>query len=157
MDVEGLKALLREARREGKKVVFTNGCFDILHAGHVKYLKEARALGDILVVGVNSDRSVRAIKGEKRPVIPQEERVEVLSALSCVDYVVVFDDPTPLRLIEELEPDILVKGADWREEEIVGKGVVESRGGRVVRIPLKEGVSTTGIIRRICELYGGKA
>ena len=136
-------------------MVFTNGCFDIIHAGHVQYLREAKALGDLLIVGVNSDRSVRAIKGDRRPIIPEEERLEVLSALECVDYLILFDDPTPLRLIQEIGPDVLVKGEDWKMEEIVGREVVEERGGRVVRIPFRRKVSTTGIIERICRLYGG--
>ncbi len=106
-------------------------------------------------MGVNSDRSVRAIKGDRRPIIPEEERLEVLSALECVDYLILFDDPTPLRLIQEIGPDVLVKGEDWKMEEIVGREVVEERGGRVVRIPFRRKVSTTGIIERICRLYGG--
>ena len=156
VSLQELKPIIDDLRRRGGKVVFTNGCFDILHAGHVQYLKEAKSLGDILIVGINSDSSVKAIKGEKRPIIPQDERVEVLSALECVDYVVLFDDPTPLRLIEEIGPDVLVKGEDWERDKIVGKEVVERRGGEVKRVPLKEGVSTTGIIERICRLYGGK-
>lgn len=154
VDLKELKPIIEEVRRKGGKVVFTNGCFDILHAGHIQYLKETKTLGDILVVGVNSDSSIRSIKGGKRPIIPQNERVEVLSALECVDYVILFDEPTPLRLIEEIGPDVLAKGGDWKNEEIVGREIVEGRGGKVVRLPLREGVSTTRIIERICRLYG---
>lgn len=150
-----LKKLLREIeplRKKGKKVVFTNGCFDILHAGHVRYLKRAKSLGDILVVGLNSDASVKKIKGAARPIVPQEERAEVLAALGSVDYVVIFDEPTPLRLIKEIKPDILVKGADWPAKEIVGADVVKAEGGRVSRIKLLKGRSTTNIINRILRL-----
>ena len=155
VDLDALRRVVKKAREGGRKVVFTNGCFDIIHAGHVQYLREAKALGDLLIVGVNSDRSVRAIKGDRRPIIPEEERLEVLSALECVDYLILFDDPTPLRLIQEIGPDVLVKGEDWKMEEIVGREVVEERGGRVVRVPFRRKVSTTGIIERICRLYGG--
>ncbi len=152
----GLEALLgRLARRRarGETVVFTNGCFDILHPGHVRYLEAARELGDLLVVGLNSDASVRRIKGPPRPVCTQEERAVVLAGLRSVDYVVIFDEDTPLALIDAVRPDILVKGGDWRVEEIVGREVVERSGGRVVTIPVVEGKSTTGILERIA---GGK-
>ncbi len=139
-------------RAQGKRIVFTNGCFDILHAGHVYYLKEARSLGDILIVGLNSDSSIRKIKGDDRPIIPQMDRAELLAALGCVDYVVIFDEPTPLRLIESIKPDVLVKGDDWKEEDIVGRDIVVGSGGKVVRIPLRKGISTTAIIRRIVEI-----
>jgi len=130
--------------------VFTNGVFDILHPGHVRYLKDARALGDLMIVGINSDRSVRALgKAPDRPVNPEHERAEVLEALACVDAVVVFDEATPHEIISALQPDILVKGADWGEHNIVGRDIVEARGGRVVRIPLAEGYSTTSLIARI--------
>ena len=132
----------------GGKVVFTNGVFDLLHPGHVRYLQEARALGDALIVAINSDRSVRAIKGPERPVNPEDERAEVLLALACVDAVVVFDEDTPLAVISRIQPDILVKGADWGADDIVGRDVVEARGGQVVRINLVEGISTTELIRR---------
>lgn len=140
-------------RTEGKTVVFTNGCFDILHAGHVRYLTKASELGDILVLGLNSDRSVRRIKGDRRPIIGQAHRACLLSALFCVDHVVLFDDPDPGRLIQAICPDILVKGADWSENEIVGGDFVKNRGGRVERISLEPGISTTAIIQRIGRLY----
>ena len=131
-------------------VVFTNGVFDILHPGHVRYLREARALGDKLIVGINSDRSARALgKAPDRPINPQNERAEVLRALACVDEVVIFDEDTPHEIIKKLQPDILVKGADWGENAIVGRDIVEARGGKVVRIKLAEGYSTTNIIERI--------
>jgi rfaE bifunctional protein nucleotidyltransferase chain/domain len=149
-------ALLPEARAQlsawraaGERVVFTNGVFDILHRGHVEYLEEARALGDRLVVGVNSDTSVRRIKGPARPIVPEEERAELLAALACVDLTVIFDEDTPERLIREVEPDVLAKGGDWALAEIVGREFVEARGGRVVRIPLREGLSTSKLIERI--------
>lgn len=132
----------------GGRVVFTNGVFDLLHPGHVRYLTEARRLGDHLIVGINSDRSVRAIREPGRPLNPETERAEILLALRSVDAVVVFDDETPQRLIEQLQPDVLVKGADWGPSEIVGREIVEARGGRVVRIELAEGYSTTSLIRR---------
>jgi D-glycero-beta-D-manno-heptose 1-phosphate adenylyltransferase len=131
-------------------VVFTNGVFDILHPGHVRYLQEARALGDRLIVGINSDRSARALgKAPDRPINTASERAEVLRALACVDEVVIFDEDTPHEIIKRLQPDILVKGADWGENAIVGRDIVEARGGRVVRIQLAEGYSTTKIIERI--------
>ena len=131
-------------------VVFTNGVFDILHPGHVRYLQAARALGDKLIVGINSDRSARALgKAADRPINPENERAEVLRALSCVDEVVIFDEETPHAIISAIQPDILVKGADWGENAIVGRDVVEAKGGKVVRIPLAEGYSTTSILNRI--------
>ena len=133
----------------GEKVVFTNGCFDILHPGHTRYLFSARELGDYLIVAVNSDLSVKAIKGEKRPVMPQEERAEVLAALSCVDGVVIFDDDNPLQVIKYLMPNILVKGGDWEKDEIIGADVVKKSGGKVKRIEYVYGFSTTEIIRKI--------
>jgi rfaE bifunctional protein nucleotidyltransferase chain/domain len=136
-------------RRAGKTVVFTNGVFDLLHPGHIRYLRQARAFGDALIVGVNSDASVRMNKGPSRPVIPALERVEILEALEFVDGVVVFDEATPHRLIDELQPDVLVKGADWAADEIVGRDVVEQRGGRVERIPIEPGYSTTAILNKI--------
>jgi D-beta-D-heptose 7-phosphate kinase/D-beta-D-heptose 1-phosphate adenosyltransferase len=134
---------------EGGRVVFTNGVFDLLHPGHVRYLQEARRLGDLLVVGVNSDRSVQAIKTPGRPLNPEAERVEVLLALGCVDVAVVFDEDTPHALIKSILPDVLVKGADWSPSAIVGREVVEARGGRVVRVELAEGYSTTSLIQRV--------
>jgi len=142
-----------KARR--KKVVFTNGCFDILHVGHVHYLRKAKKLGDILLVGLNTDRSVRQIKGKKRPIVPQEDRAEVLAALEFVDYVVLFDEPDPFSLIEKVKPTILVKGADWPRAKLSAGGGGKA-GGRVVRIPLVPGASSTGVIERIIQVYCGK-
>ena len=136
-------------RRAGRRVVFTNGVFDLLHPGHVRYLQAARAEGDVLIVAVNSDRSVRANKGEGRPVVPEEERAEVLSALACVDAVTIFDDETPAEIIRLVQPDILVKGADWAADAIVGRDTVEARGGRVVRIPIEQGWSTSAILEKV--------
>ena len=140
-------------RRRRKKIVFTNGCFDIIHAGHVRYLKKARSLGDALVVGLNSDSSIRTIKGHLRPIVPEKERAEVLSALTCVDYIVLFNEATPIRLITAIKPDVLAKGADWASKEIVGADVVKSAGGRVARIPLVKGKSTTNIIKKILTIH----
>ena len=142
-------------RKLGKKLVFTNGCFDILHVGHVRYLNQARSLGDALVVGVNSDRSVRKIKGEQRPIMSELERAEVLASLACVDFVFIFDDTTPKAVIDAIVPDVLVKGADWGLSEIVGRDTVEDAGGSVLNIPLVEGSSTTEIIRRVLDRFGG--
>jgi D-glycero-beta-D-manno-heptose 1-phosphate adenylyltransferase len=136
-------------RADGKTIVFTNGVFDLLHPGHVRYLGHARTLGDALIVGVNSDASVRANRGPGRPITPQQERAEILSALACVDAVVVFEETTPHSVIHALQPDVLVKGADWGEGEIVGRDIVEARGGKVVRTPVEAGYSTTAIIRKI--------
>ena len=136
-------------RAAGEKIVFTNGVFDLLHRGHVEYLEESRALGDRLVVGVNSDASVRRIKGPERPLVPAEERAELLAALACVDLALVFDEDTPERLIREVEPDVLVKGGDWTPDRIVGRDFVEARGGRVLNVPLRAGLSTTALIERI--------
>jgi rfaE bifunctional protein nucleotidyltransferase chain/domain len=143
------RTLVERAHAARKTVVFTNGVFDLLHPGHVRYLKHARSLGDVLIVAVNSDRSVRANKGAGRPINTETERAEVLEALSCVDGVVVFDEETPHSVILELQPDVLVKGADWAENAIVGRDIVEARGGKVVRVPVETGYSTTAIIRRI--------
>lgn len=140
---------VNEQRAESRTIVFTNGVFDLLHPGHVRYLRQARELGDALLVGVNSDRSVRAIKGPDRPLTPETERVEILEALECVDGVVVFDEDTPHELVAALQPDVLVKGADWAEDAIVGRDIVEGRGGRVVRVPIEPGHSTTRIIEKI--------
>jgi rfaE bifunctional protein nucleotidyltransferase chain/domain len=136
-------------RDAGLSVVLTNGCFDLLHAGHVRLLEQARLLGDRLIVAVNSDRSVRELKGPERPIVPEAERAETLLAIGCVDDVVIFDEPTPLETIRALEPDVLVKGSDWGEGAIVGRQEVETRGGRVVRVPLVAGQSTTALIERI--------
>jgi D-beta-D-heptose 7-phosphate kinase/D-beta-D-heptose 1-phosphate adenosyltransferase len=145
-DAVALAARWREA---GRRVVFTNGAFDLLHPGHVRYLRAARAEGDALIVGLNSDRSVRANKGSDRPFTPENERAEILAALACVDAVVIFDEDTPAEIIRAIQPDILVKGADWPADQIVGRDTVEARGGRVVRVPIEAGHSTTGIIERI--------
>jgi D-beta-D-heptose 7-phosphate kinase/D-beta-D-heptose 1-phosphate adenosyltransferase len=143
------RALVARLRAAGGTVVFTNGVFDLLHPGHVRYLQRARALGDALIVGLNSDRSVRAIKGPSRPINPERERAEVVAALACVDAVVIFDADTPHDLIAALQPDVLVKGADWAADAIVGRDIVEARGGRVVRIPVEHGYATTSIIEKI--------
>lgn len=153
---DDLCEVLKGLKAEGKRIVFTNGCFDLLHIGHLRYLEKARTLGDILVVGVNSDTSVQRMKGPGRPVLPIEERMELLSGLECVDYVVSFDEATPLELISLLEPHILVKGGDWSKETIVGKEIVESLGGEVVALPFVEGNSTSHLIETILERYGNK-
>jgi rfaE bifunctional protein nucleotidyltransferase chain/domain len=144
---------LDKARRAGQKIVYTNGCFDILHVGHVRYLAAARSEGDLLVVGLNSDASVRSIKGDRRPLVNQDQRAEVLASLVYVDYVVIFDEPDPLRMIQTLKPDILVKGADWEEENIVGAEFVKSIGGKIIRAKLVPEVSTTRIIDRIVRRF----
>ena len=136
-------------RQAGRRVVFTNGVFDLLHPGHVRYLQAARAEGDALIVGVNSDRSVRAIKGPSRPITPELERAEIIAALACVDASVIFDQDTPAEIIRSVQPDVLVKGADWAADAIVGRDTVEARGGRVVRIPVEQGWSTSAIIEKI--------
>jgi D-glycero-beta-D-manno-heptose 1-phosphate adenylyltransferase len=160
MSVQKIKTIaeimqLRPRIRElGMRLVFTNGCFDILHVGHIRYLNAARDLGDALVVGINSDRSVRKIKGDSRPIVPEAERAEVLAALACVDFVCIFDDPTPKQVIDAIIPDVLVKGADWGISEIVGRDTVEKAGGVVLNVPLVEGSSTTEIIRKVLERFG---
>jgi len=141
-------------RSEGRTVVFTNGVFDLLHPGHVRYLQQARALGDALIVGVNSDASVRRNKGPDRPINPEAERAELLAGLSCVDAVVVFDEDTPARIIKAVQPDILVKGADWPADQIVGRDTVEARGGRVERITVEQGHSTTAIVEKVRRSQG---
>ena len=148
LTVEQAAAFASRVRDGGGTVVFTNGVFDLLHPGHVRYLREARALGDALIVAVNSDRSVRAIKEPGRPINPERERAEVLLALESVDAAVIFDEDTPHEIISAIEPDTLVKGADWGPGDIVGRGVVEARGGRVVRVELAEGYSTSSLIAR---------
>jgi rfaE bifunctional protein nucleotidyltransferase chain/domain len=142
-------AFARDLRAAGRRLVMTNGVFDLLHPGHIRYLQAARAEGDALLVATNSDRSVRAIKGPTRPITPEHERAEILAALACVDAVVIFDDPTPDAIIKTVLPDVLVKGADWSLDAIVGRDTVEARGGRVVRIPVEQGWSTTSIVQRI--------
>lgn len=141
--------LIAREKRNGRRVVFTNGCFDLLHPGHVRCLAEARALGDLLVVAINSDSSVRGNKGPERPLVPQNDRAEVLAALSSVDYVTIFDEPTPRDLIARVLPSVLVKGADWAPNEVVGREQVEAAGGRVISIPLAPGYSTTRLLQKI--------
>lgn len=147
---EYLLSTLDGERAQGKRIVFTNGCFDLMHVGHTRYLQAARALGDVLVVGVNSDASVRTLdKAPDRPIVPEAQRAEVLAALGCVDYVVIFDESDPLQLITAVQPDVLVKGGDWELDRIVGREIVEARGGVVKTIPLVPGLSTTGLLQRI--------
>jgi len=152
-DQQKLSEEIEKLKKQGATIVFTNGCFDIIHAGHVRYLNEARSKGDYLIVGLNSDQSVMQIKGPKRPIVPQEQRAEVLAALSCVSFVTVFDEPDPFKLINRLKPHVLVKGADWEEKNIIGADIVKSEGGRVERIHVVEGISTSQIIQRIIKLY----
>ncbi|MBY0278802.1 D-glycero-beta-D-manno-heptose 1-phosphate adenylyltransferase [Candidatus Binatia bacterium] len=149
-----VRRAVRAAQRKGQRVVFTNGCFDLLHPGHVRYLAAARRAGDVLVVGVNSDRSVRGLKGPGRPVQTEDARAEVLAALQAVDHVVVFDAPTPLGLIAALQPDVLAKGADWAADQIVGADVVRARGGKVVRVRIVPGQSTTRLVARSRDAAG---
>lgn len=151
MTIADASALVGRLRVAGRTIVFTNGVFDLLHIGHLRYLQHARTLGDALLVGVNADRSVRAIKGPGRPITSEVERAEVLEALACVDGAVIFDEDTPHDLIAALQPDVLVKGADWAEDAIVGRDIVEARGGKVVRVPIESGHSTTSILEKICE------
>jgi rfaE bifunctional protein nucleotidyltransferase chain/domain len=148
-----LRPLIEILRGTGKKIVFTNGCFDLIHTGHTRYLAKARSLGDLLIVALNSDESVRQLKGDKRPINGQDERAETLAALESVDFVTIFDELDPHRVIFELQPDVLVKGGDWPVEKIIGRDVVEARGGKVISTGLIEGQSTTGIIERIVERY----
>jgi len=150
--LEELKGIVQERQASGQRVVFTNGCFDLLHRGHTRLFQRARELGDVLIVGLNSDASVRSLKGPSRPVLFQDERAELLSALASVDFIVIFEEADPGRTISALKPDVLVKGADWAKEEIVGRETVEAGGGEVVTIPLVEGSSTSEIIRRIREM-----
>ncbi len=147
-----MKEAAERAKKEGKKVVFTNGCFDILHQGHVRYLSEAKKCGDYLIVGLNSDSSVRSIKGKNRPFIPEGARAELLAALCFIDGVVIFDEEDPLALIKYLQPQVLVKGADWAEDDIIGAELIKKTGGEVKRIPLVPGISTSDIIHRIIDL-----
>jgi D-glycero-beta-D-manno-heptose 1-phosphate adenylyltransferase len=152
-DLAAMKREIDQLKAEGKKVVFTNGCFDLLHPGHARYLWAARQSGDYLVVAVNSDRSVKAIKAKERPIVPEQERAEIVAALECVDAVVIFDDDTPLGVIEHLLPDVLVKGGDWQQDRIVGSDVVKKAGGEVKSIPFVPGYSTTIIIKKISDLF----
>ena len=147
--ISEIKKVIAHLRKKRKKIVFTNGCFDILHYGHIKYLQKCRSLGQALIVGVNSDSSVKKIKPKGRPVTGQKERAAIISALQCVDYVTIFNEITPEKIIKIIAPDILAKGADWRKKDIVGRSVVEKRGGRVVSVPFVKGFSTTRILKRI--------
>ena len=154
VDAADINSVLAPLRERGLKIVFTNGCFDLIHPGHVRYLTEARSMGDVLVVGLNSDDSVRRLeKGPGRPVMNEEERAEVLAGLKPVDYVVLFEEDTPLGLIERIVPDVLVKGGDWPVEKIVGREIVLDAGGSVRSIPLVEGKSTTGIVERVRKTF----
>ncbi len=153
VEVKELINRIDPLRRSGKQVVFTNGCFDIMHAGHVRYLAAAKSEGEILIVGINSDKSVKSIKGKNRPIMPQDQRAEVLAGLWCVDYVVFFDEPDPLRLIQAIKPDVLVKGEDWAEDKIIGADSVKADGGRVVRVAVVPDISTSMIIERIIKQY----
>jgi len=156
LPLAALRAERERLRQAGKKVVFTNGCFDLLHPGHVRYLQQARALGDALVVALNSDRSVRELKGDKRPILTEQERAEVMAALASVDYVTIFDEATPREIIAALLPDVLVKGGDWGVDKIVGREEVEAAGGQVMSLPFVDGCSTTDVIERIAQRYGQK-
>lgn len=147
----------RRLQRQGRRIVLTNGCFDVLHVGHVTLLRRAKALGDILIVALNSDRSVRSLKGPGRPIMPQRDRATLLAALASVDYVTMFDEPTPLALIRLIKPDILVKGADWKTTKIVGRTIIRQYGGRVVRVPLVNGYSTTRLIERILQGFRARS
>lgn len=144
-DLQELKGIVQKLKKEGKKIVFTNGCFDLLHPGHIKCLEEAKKLGDVLIVGINSDQSVKRLKGPQRPIMPLWGRMMLLGALEAVDYVVCFEEDTPLELIKELQPDVLVKGGDWKEEEVVGRELVSE----VKIVEYQEGFSTTSIIEKI--------
>ena len=150
-----ITGFIAHLKKMGQKIVFTNGCFDLIHVGHVRYLQEARTLGDCLVIGLNSDQSIRRIKDPARPLISEEQRAEVLAALECVDYVVLFDEGDPFKLIKEVRPDVLVKGADWSMDKIIGADLVSSYGGEVQRIDLVPSISTSEIINRIISRYGG--
>lgn len=149
LDAAGLEAFVRDARAAGRRIVFTNGVFDILHPGHLRYLRGARRHGDVLIVGLNSDASVRRNKGPRRPITNEIERAEILLALDCVDAVSVFDEDTPAEIIRRVQPDVLVKGADWPADQIVGRDTVEARGGVVIREPVEPGYSTTALIEKI--------
>lgn len=150
---EDLHEIIEDLKKKGKRIVFTNGCFDLLHLGHIRYLEKAKSLGDILVVGVNSDESVRGLKGPERPILPEKERAEILSGFGCVDYITIFDELTPLELISSIQPHILVKGGDWTKETTVGREVVERSGGEVVILPFEEGSSTSNLIETILKRY----
>jgi D-glycero-beta-D-manno-heptose 1-phosphate adenylyltransferase len=152
LTLEQAVAWTASQRARGRVIVFTNGVYDLVHPGHVQYLQAARAEGDLLIVAVNSDRSVRANKGPSRPILPEQERAELIAALACVDAVLIFDAETPAAVIAALQPDVLVKGADWAQDAIVGRDVVEARGGRVVRMTMTEGYSTSAIVETVKRL-----
>jgi len=152
--VDQIAAIAAEAKKNGRSVVFTNGCFDLLHRGHVHILRQAKAAGDLLIVGMNSDRSVKSIKGPARPILPEIDRVELIAAMEMVDYVVLFDEPDPYQLIATIKPNVLAKGGDWSSDKIVGADIVERDGGRVAVIPYLKGFSTTEIIERIRKQNG---
>jgi rfaE bifunctional protein nucleotidyltransferase chain/domain len=152
-DLLKLKKIIVNLKKNGKRIVFTNGCFDIIHSGHLKYLKEAKQKGDVLVVAINSDSSAKIIKGKKRPVIPQQDRAEVVAGLESVSYVTIFNEPTPLNLIKQLKPDILVKGGNWKKKDVVGKDFIETYGGKTFIIPLIKHRSTTAIIKTILKRF----
>jgi len=153
LERNALQDKLEELRKKGKKIAFTNGCFDILHVGHVRYLREAKKTADVLVLALNSDSSVRSLKGKERPLVPEKERAEIIAALEFIDFVTIFPESTPLELINYLKPDILIKGGDWAEEAVVGREEIKDWGGRVTIIPEVEGKSTTNIVEKIKNLY----
>jgi len=148
-----LFVVIRQLKQDRKKIVMTNGCFDLIHVGHVRYLQEAKHQGDVLIVALNTDQSTRSLKGPQHPIVPEDERTEILSALACVDYVILFDEPTPLRLIEQILPHVLVKGGDWETHQIVGAQAVEKSGGKVLSLPMTPGRSTSNLIQKILQRY----
>ena len=152
-----LLRIVKNLKARGKRIVFTNGCFDLLHLGHVRYLEKAKSLGDVLVVGVNSDSSVRRLKGSKRPILSEKERTQILAGLGCVDYITIFNEADPLKLITSLRPNLLVKGGDWAKEQIVGREVVERSGGELVIIPFVKGASTSNVIDIILKRFQKKS
>lgn len=147
--LDELMKIVEGQKKENKRIVFTNGCFDILHLGHIRYLREAKRLGDILIVGLNSDNSVNSLKGKDRPLVKEKDRAEILSTLEMVDYIVIFNELTPKNLIDKIIPDVLVKGGDWKKEAVVGRDTVEAQGGEVIIIPEVKGYSTSALIKRI--------
>jgi D-beta-D-heptose 7-phosphate kinase/D-beta-D-heptose 1-phosphate adenosyltransferase len=149
-----LVAAVKALKKSGKKIVFTNGCYDLLHAGHVRFLKAAKKMGDVLLLALNSDSSVRRIKGPKRPITPQAERAELMAGLSCVDLVTIFNEADPLKIIKDVKPDVLVKGGDWPLDKIIGADIVRANGGKVKNIKYLKGKSTTNIIKKVLESYG---
>ncbi len=153
LDRNTLKNELDPLRKKGKKIAFTNGCFDILHIGHIRYLREAKKTADILVLAINSDASVKKIKGEKRPLVPQEDRAEIMAALEFIDFVTIFDETTPLELINLLKPDVLIKGGDWAQDKVVGRDEIKKWGGKLTLIPEINGKSTTSIVDKIRQIY----